>query len=188
MDSSSSAGVSIVQAGSCITLIGTDRGWPTISLRPMAVSVTPPNDVNSAADKVVGIAIMRGREKSVPQWLVPPPEALTSVSPVMSPVARPDPRATSMALVASITEPPPSATTPSARSARKAATRRATATIGECAGMSATMPAQRSPSSARTRSAMPLRISELVVISSGRCQPKASSSRGKAVSSAPMPA
>ena len=73
-----------MQAGSWITTTGTDSGWLTISLRPMAVSVMPPNDVNSAADRVVGIAIMRGRAKSVPQALVPPPEALTSDSPVMA--------------------------------------------------------------------------------------------------------
>ena len=58
--------MSIVQAGSWMTTTGTDNGWLTISLRPMLVSVTPPNEVNSAADRVVGMATMRGRAKSVP--------------------------------------------------------------------------------------------------------------------------
>ena len=59
VDSIRSIGVASVAAGSSTITRGTIRRWPKLSLMPWRGSVMPAKALNSAADSVVGTAIMR---------------------------------------------------------------------------------------------------------------------------------
>src|ERR1700716_3025698 len=96
-------------------------GWENDSLTPRAGSEAPPNQVNSAADRVVGTAITRihrsasdgrvdGSARPPPLW---PERAAASLMPCR--------RQSCITLEASTTDPPPTATSRAAPAAPAAA-------------------------------------------------------------------
>ena len=174
VESMSSSGVSRVASGSRITAFGTDSGcWkPSLTLR--AGSVIPACGENSAADSVVGIAIMRSRCGSSSQALDSGMRLAASLSRSADSKLRHS--AISITFVASITEPPPTATIRSASAARIAFAPAITASRGLCAAMSWNLPANRSPSSAITPATrFPLVKDRVVVTKTRRARERSSS-------------
>ena len=121
---------------------------------------------NSAADSVVGIAIMRSRCGSSSHALASGMRLAISLN--RSADSNPRHSAISMTLVASITEPPPTATIRSASAARIALAPAITAARGLCAAMSWNLPASLVPSSAMTPATRDPSVSDRVVVTKTR--------------------
>ncbi len=159
--------------------MGAISGWLNDSLTLRCMSVMPAPLLNSAADRVVGTAVMR-MARSVactasgasPRLVASRDNACMSSTPRHS--------ASNMVLVASTTEPPPTASKWSAPTSRASAAPAITASRGECAAMADKWPAQRSPSAEVTSRINRLLTSDCVVSSSTRLAPTRSISTGTA--------
>jgi hypothetical protein len=135
-------------------------------------SVTPALGKNSAAESVVGIAIMRRPCVSAPQALASlaalPRTPASAESPSASRTSRQ--RASSITLVASITEPPPTATMRSARAARSASAPASTPSRGLCAPMASNFPANFLPRLSTIRLTSAPSVIERVVVTKIRSE------------------
>ena len=141
--------------------MGAIRGWRKCILTLRWTSVIPAPAVNSAADSVVGTAVMRIRSESsgdrggAPRFGASVDSVSTSRTPRHS--------AISMVLVASITEPPPTASRWSASASRATAAPAITASRGEWALIAENLPTQRSPSAEVTSRTSRPSVSDRVV-------------------------
>ena len=134
------------------------------------MSVTPALGKNSAAESVVGMAIMRRRWGSAPQALASLAALPRTPASAESSSTLPTERhaASSMTLVASITEPPPTATTRSARASRIAFAPAMTASRGLWADMASNLPANFFPKPSTMRATSAPFVIERVVVTKTR--------------------
>ena len=166
-ESSSSAGVSSVAAGSSSTAIGTWDDCRKRIFRFASWSVTPACGANSAAESVVGMATWRGLGAAASQVSGSAArEVAAAISAALS--AMPFQTQKQATLVPSITLPPPSATIRSASCWRISAASASTSSIGECARIALVSATRRLPMAARVARAIALSARDRVVTSSTR--------------------
>ena len=144
VDNSSGSGVCSVACGSSTATCGTSSAWPKPCLARVALSVTPAREVKSAAESVVDTESMRIGFGGASSGSAAVPSARKGA--IASGVSSPCHRQASTALVPSIEDPPPTATSRSARAARAAFAAAITSSRGLWARMVVNEPAQRSPS------------------------------------------